>query len=129
MDYNKIGEFLKSHQGKRKVSFKLYLLQNKTSLVEMTRTNLVEEGILMEYPAHVSLANYNLDKRIVLEVQMSDLSKRDEAHDLIDKLADISVYPLNIIIKYGKSTEYFMQGKYYEIDSYQDYIELLSKKV
>ena len=95
----------------------------------MSRTNLIEEKILLEYPAHVSLANYNMDKRIVLEIQMSDLSKRAEAHDLVDKLADISKYPLNIIIKYGKTTEYFMQGKYYEIDSYQEYINLLSKKL
>lgn len=127
--YEKIGDFLKSHQGKRKVSYKLYLLHDKTSLINMNRTNLIDEGILMEYPAHVSLANYNLDKRIVLEIQMSDLSKRAEAHDLIDTLADISDYPLNIIIKYGKTTEYYMQGKYYEIDSYQEYINLLSKKI
>ena len=127
--YDKIGEFLKNHQGKRNVSFKMYLLQNKALLTPLNRTNLLSEGILMEYPAHISLENYNLDKRIVLEIQMSDISKRDEAHDLIDKMNDISKYPLNIIIKYGKSTEYFMQGKYYEIDSYDEYIKLLSKKI
>lgn len=127
--YEKIGEFLKNHQGKRKVSYKMYLLQNKKGLIDLTRTSLIDEGILMEYPANVSLANYNMDKKIVLEIQMSDLSKREEAHDLIDKLDDISIYPLNIIIKYGKSTEYFIQGKYYEINSYQEFIDLLGKKI
>ena len=127
--YDKIGEFLKNHQGKRKVSYKLYLLQNKKSLIDMNRNNVIEESVLMEYPATISLANYNLDKRIVLEIQMSDLSKRAEAHDLIDKLSDISNYPLNIIIKYGKNTEYFIQGKYYEINSHQEFIHLLSRKV
>lgn len=127
--YEKMGEFLKNHQGQRHVSFKLYLLKNRSTLIDMNRSSIVDEKTTMVYPGSISLANYNMDKRIVLEVQMSDLTKRDEAHDLIDKLTDIAEYPLNIIIKYGKTTEYYLQSKYYDIDTYQEYIDILKTKV
>ena len=126
---DKIGEYLKEQQGKRNISYKMYLLQKKNNFIELDRKNLITESVLMEYPSTINLTNYNLDKRIVLEITMSDLSKRDEAHELIDNLADMSIYPLNIIINYGKSTEYFMQGRYYEIDSEREYIKLLAKRV
>ena len=124
----KIGEFLKSHQGQRKVNYQLLILANKSGLKELTRTSLVEEGIQFEYPAHINLKNYNMDKKVVLEINMSDITKRDEAHDLIKQLTNQSIYPLNIIVHYGKYTEYYVQGKYYDISSRDDYISLLSKR-
>lgn len=125
----KIGEFLKSHQGQRNVSFELLALTNKNALSELDRNSLIEYGIQFEYPAHINLKNYNMDKKIVLEITMSDITKRDEAHDLIKQMTNQSIYPLNIIVHYGKYTEYYVQGKYYDISSRDDYISLLSKRV
>lgn len=127
--YEKIGEFLKTHQGQRQISFKLLVLANKNSLKELTRTSLIEEGVQLEYPAHINLKNYNMDKKIVLEIDMSDITKREEAHDLIKQLTEQAIYPLNIIVHYGKYTEYYVQGKYYDIGSRSAYISLLSKRI
>ena len=33
----------------------------------------------------------------------------------IKQLTNQSIYPLNIIVHYGKYTEYYVQGKYYDI--------------
>ena len=84
----------------------------------------VKPSILMS----INLKNYNMDKKIVLEINMSDITKRDEAHDLIKQLTNQSIYPLNIIVHYGKYTEYYVQGQYYDISSRDDYISLLSKR-
>lgn len=126
---SKIGELIKENQGERKFTYDLYFLNGKKGLTEMTRSNINTEGIYFDYPSKITLKDYNADKKIVLEIKLSAITKKEEADVIIKKLKDISNYPLNIIITYSKETFYYIQDELVEISNLDEYVSLLRLKI
>lgn len=125
----KITELLKNSQGQRKFDYNFYIVDSKNSLIDMTRTSINTESIYFEYPSKITLENYNEDKKIVLEIKLSAITKKEEADKIIKELRDLSKYPINVIISYSKKTEYYIQDELMDIKSHDEYANILKDKI
>jgi hypothetical protein len=124
-----ITKLLKNNQGTRKISYNFYILDSKSKLIDMTRNSINAESIYLDYPSTITLKKYNEDKKIVLEIKMSDISKIAEAHSIIKELKDISEHPINVIINYAKETEYYIQDELVQVANKEEYSKLLKAKI
>lgn len=125
----KITELLKSTQGQRKFNYNFYIVDSKNSLIDMTRTSINTESIYFEYPSKVTLENYNEDKKIILEIKLSAITKKEEADRIINELKQLSKYPINVIISYSKSIDYYIQDELVKVSSYDEYGAILKDKI
>ncbi len=115
--YTSIGDFFQEKQPDRKVDYQFYFYDKVNGLRTMTRGNLVENKISFVYPATLTLNNFNQDKRLVLDATFSILAHPEEIHHIIEELDQNSEYPLRSIVHYGKTQEYYIDGKWYTKES------------
>lgn len=125
----KINELIKENQGTRKFTYDFYFLKYKNGLTEMNRTNINTDGIYFKYPSKITIKDYNEDKKIVLKIKLSPITKKMEADNLIKQLKEVSNYPLNIIIEYSKQVDYYIQDNKVEVTNIDEYSSLLKEKI
>ncbi len=109
-----LEDYLNSKKGKGKVFHKFKIYSTGKGFIDLTNSILISEKVSMPYPGKITIDNFYQDSRLVLELNFDLVIDKTLAKEIVKELDEKFQDSLIAIIHYGKNTEYYFQGQWYQ---------------